>query len=233
MTGPPFAVLGGTGQFGLGLAWRLALGGARVVIGSRDERRAKEAAARVRGGLDTPGAAVDALRLLAVSGATNRTAAGAGDAVFLSVPFAGQAALLEEIGSALDGKLVICCGVVWPPGSRPETSAAEEAERVLRRAGAGRVRVAAAFQTVAAGLLRLPPGAVGNEPAPDILVFADETADREAAARMAALTGLRAVAVGPLRKSRAAEAALGLLLELNRGSARHAGLMVTGLKSRA
>ncbi|MDE2659602.1 MAG: NAD(P)-binding domain-containing protein [Acidobacteriota bacterium] len=223
------AVLGGTGAFGLGLAWRLALGGAEVVIGSRDEKRAEEAAARVRAGLEPADAVRDPARVLLVTGATNRAAAATGDAVFVSVPFAGQDALLEETGSALDGKLVICCAVIWPPGSRPETSAAEEAERVLRRAGAGKVRMAAAFQTVAAGVLRLPPGAAGNGPAPDVLVFADDSADREAAARMVELTGLRAVPVGPLRKSRAAEAALGLLLELNRGSARHAGLTVTGL----
>ena len=229
MTGSRLAVLGGTGQFGLGLAWRLALGGAEVVIGSRDGKRAEEAAARVRTGFGAP----DAARELRVSGATNRAAAAAADAVFLSVPFAGQEALLDGLGSELDGKLVVCCGVLWPPGSRPETSAAEEAERVLRRAGAGNVRIAAAFQTVAAGLLRLPPGAASTEPAPDVLIFADEAAEREAAARMAELTGLRAVPVGPLRKSRAAETALGLLLELNRSSARHAGLMVTGLKRRA
>ena len=229
MTGPRLAVLGGSGQFGLGLAWRLALGGAEVVIGSRNEQRAEKAAARVRSGLDTAGTAPDPARPLLVTGATNRAAAGAADVVFLSVPFAGQEALLDEIGSALDGKLVVCCGVLWPPGSRPETSAAEEAERVLRRSGAGKVRMAAAFQTVAAGLLRLSPGAAGHEPAPDVLVFADESADREAAARMVELTGLRAVPVGPLRKSRAAEAALAMLLELNRHSARGAGLMVTGL----
>lgn len=229
MTPPRLAVLGGTGEFGLGLAWRLALGGAEVVIGSREEKRAEEAAARVRAGLETP--LPNPARPLPVSGATNRAAAGAGDVVFLSVPFTGQEALLEDLASALEGKLVICCGVLWPPGSRPETSAAEEAERVLRRAGAESVRMAAAFQTVAAGLLRRSPGAASNEPAPDVLVFSDRTADREAAARMAALTGLRAVPAGPLRNSRAAEAVLGLLLELNRHSARHAGLMVTGLKS--
>ena len=233
MTGPRLAVLGGTGQFGLGLAWRLALGGAEVVIGSRDKERAEDAAARIRAGFDAAGATPDPARGLAVSGATNRAAAAAADAVFLSVPFAGQEALLEPLGAELDGKLVVCCGVLWPPGSRPETSAAEEAARVLRRTGAGKVRMAAAFQTVAAGLLRLPPGAADTEPAPDVLVFADEAADREAAARLAESTGLRAVPAGPLRKSRAAEAALGLLLELNRSSARHAGLMVTGLKNRA
>ena len=232
MTGARLAVLGGTGQFGLGLAWRLALGGAEVVIGSatgngrKRLRRGCEAAStrasRFRTRPGTPGVRSDE-----PGGSPGR------DTVFLSVPFAGQEALLEELGSELDGKLVVCCGVLWPPGSRPETSAAEEAERVLRQAGAGKVRMAAAFQTVAAGLLRLPPGAAGNEPAPDVLVFADGTADRETAARLAELTGLRAVPVGPLRKSRAAEAALGLLLELNRGPARHVGLRVTGLTHRA
>ena len=231
MTGPRLAVLGGTGRFGLGLAWRLALGGARVAIGSRDAQRAAQAAARVRTGLDTAGAAPDPARPLAVTGATNRVAASGGDAVFLSVPFAGQESLLHEVGAALDGKLVICCGVIWPPGSRSETSAAEEAERVLRRGGAGSVRVAAAFQTIAAGLLRLPREGADEGPAPDVLVFADTLADREAAVRIAELTGLRAVPLGPLRKSRAAEAALELLLELNRSAARHAGLMVTGLNA--
>ncbi len=231
MSGPRFAVLGGSGQFGLGLAWRLALGGAEVVIGSRDAQRASEAAIRVRSGL-APAEAMPA-RKLAVSGATNRAAAATGQVVFVSVPFAGQAALLEELGSELDGKLVICCGVIWPPGSHPETSAAEEAERVLRQAGAARARVAAAFQTIAAGLLRRAPEPAAESSAPDVLVFADEVAEREAASRAAALTGLRAVPVGPLRKSRAAEAALGILLDLNRGAARHAGLMVTGLKTPA
>ena len=229
MIPPRLAVLGGTGKFGLGLAWRLALGGAEVVIGSRDEKRASEAAAQVRGGF-APGGPIPAGGLT-VSGATNRTAAAAGNAVFVSVPFAGQEALVRELGAELDGKLVICCGVIWPPGARPETSAAEEAERVLREAGAGRVRVAAAFQTIAAGLLRLPPGPAEDDRAPDVLVFADKASDREAASRAAEFTGLRAVPVGPLRKSRAAEAALGMLLDLNRGPARHAGLKVTGLHS--
>ncbi len=229
MTPPRLAVLGGTGQFGLGLAWRLGLGGAEVVIGSRDEKRAAEAAARVRKGFGPAGSM--AAGTLAVSGVTNRAAAASANVVFVSVPFAGQAPLLQEVGSELDGKLVISCGVIWPPGSRPETSAAEEAERVLRPAGGERVRVAAAFQTIAAGLLRCAPDPAPEASAPDVLIFADAVSDREATARAAALTGLRAVPVGPLRKSRAAEAALGMLLDLNRGAARHAGLKVTGLNS--
>ena len=232
MSRPRLSVLGGTGRFGLGLAWRLALSGAEVHIGSRDPGRAAEAAARLRekdaGGLPAPPKGG-----LTVYGATNRDAAEIGDPVFLSVPFAAQDALLEEVGSLLQSKLVISCGVIWPPGSRPETSAAEEAERVLRGSGAGKARVAAAFQTVAAAVLRRPPGRASPETSPDVpdvLVFADEVADRAAAAEAAGRSGLRAVPVGALARSRAAEAALGMLMDLNRGSARHAGFAVTGIR---
>ena len=54
-------------------------------------------------------------------------------------------------------------------------------------------------------------------------------ADREAASRAAEFTGLRAVPAGSLRKSRAAEAAVGMLLDLNRDSANHTGFRVPGL----
>ncbi len=231
------AVLGGTGRFGLELAWRLALGGAAVRIGSRSARRAEEAAARLMARGPSP---------LEISGAANREAAAAAEPVFLAVPFAGQEALLEELAPILDGRLVICCGVIWPPGARPNTSAAEETERVLRRAGVRRLRVAAAFQTVAAAVLAEPPpsprGGQISEPdaaphppkgkppdVPDVLVFADREADREEAAAAAGRTGLRAVPAGALARSRAAEAALGILLDLNRGPAQHAGFRVTGL----
>lgn len=243
MTGPRLAVLGGTGAFGLGLAWRLARSGATVVIGSRDRERAAAAARRIRSDL-VPGATQRVARPagdLAVSGMTNRAAAAAGDVVFLCVPFASQQPLLEEVGAGLDGKLVICCAVIWPPGSRPETSAAEEAERTLLQTGVPKVRVAAAFQTIAAATLRRAPGRDPTHGSPDgppdglpdVLVFADAAADRAAAATAAAKTGLRAVPIGPLRGARAAEAAVGLLMQLNRGPARHAGLRVTGLEAGA
>ena len=230
------AVLGGTGPFGRGLAWRLAGGGAEVVIGSRRAARAEETAAGLRrkgpppplyG--ERPLAAKDRRR---ISGARNREAAEQGDPVFLAVPYLAQERLLRELGPLLDRKLIVACGVIWPPGSHPETSAAEEAERVLRKAGAQNARIAAAFQTVAAGVLRGHRAAPADPP--DVLVFADRKEDRRAAAAAAGLTGLRAVSAGPLSGSRIAEAALGVLLELNRsGAARHAGLRLTGMRPRA
>ncbi len=196
------AILGGTGPFGRALALRLAGNRIPVMIGSRDPERARKAA------LD-----------LGVAGASNREAAAGGNPVYLTVPFAGQEGLLAEVGEYLAGKLVICCGVIWPPGSQPLTSAAEEAARLLPES-----RVAAAFQTVAAGEL------AGGGTSADALVFADRDSDRREAAEAAALTGLRALPAGPLRLARAAEASLGILIGLNRsGIARHAGIRITGI----
>lgn len=220
---PTVGILGGAGPFGRGLARAIANGGAEVVIGSRDAARAGEVARRLC--REDRGAG------LAIRGGTNAAAAASGAPVFLAVPFPAQADLLRAVAPVLDGKMVVACGVIWPPGSRPETSAAEEARRVLREAGAGGVRVAAAFQTIAAGLLTgdLPPAAEQ----PDVLVFADREADRNEAADAAALTGLPAIPAGPLAQSRVAEAALGVLLALNRsGVTEHAGLRVTGKTGR-
>ena len=237
---PRLSILGGTGPFGRGLAWRLARGGAEVVLGSRDADRAARIAAELReagavnptpvpppdhrGKKAVPGGG------FAVSGTGNREAAERTGTVFLAVPFAVQRALLHELAPVLRRKLVIACGVIWPPGSRFDTSAAEEAVHVLLGAGVRRPRVAAAFQTVAAATLR-NPGGRAEEP-PDVLVFADRDEDRVAAAKAAALTGLRAIPVGGLAGARAAEAVLGVLVTLNRsGTARHAGLRLTGLRT--
>ena len=65
------AILGGTGSFGRALAARLALGGDDVVIGSRDEERARETAAELGGA--------------GITGATNEQAVAGVDLVVLAV----------------------------------------------------------------------------------------------------------------------------------------------------
>ena len=44
----PIAVIGGTGPAGMGLALRWARAGETVIIGSRDEKRAQQAAASIQ-----------------------------------------------------------------------------------------------------------------------------------------------------------------------------------------
>ena len=89
--------IGGTGPEGKGLALRFAMAGERVVIGSRDERRARDAA-------DEVGAAVGGLQ---VSGGLNESVAAESDIVFVAVPYSGHRPTLESLRDNLEGKLVV------------------------------------------------------------------------------------------------------------------------------
>src|SRR5258706_5320348 len=92
------AIIGGTGPEGLGLAARWARAGETICIGSRDEQRAKEAAARI---------AAETGAGDRVSGAENAAAVAAADVVVLTVPFPGHAALLKHIKSAFKPGTVV------------------------------------------------------------------------------------------------------------------------------
>ena len=78
------AVIGGTGALGLGIAARLAKAGHPVIIGSRNAAKAAEVAASI-------GAAAGG----AIGGTSNADAAAQADVVFLAVPFASHAAILD------------------------------------------------------------------------------------------------------------------------------------------
>ena len=94
------AVIGGTGAEGFGLALRWASAGLEVVIGSRDQSRAEDAAARLRGRVAEA----------QVSGLVNAEAASRCSTVVVAVPFSGQAAIYKSLASGLgpDNVVVDC-----------------------------------------------------------------------------------------------------------------------------
>src|SRR4029077_740893 len=95
MNNVKIAVVGGTGDLGFGLALRWALAGAQVLIGSRDEKKAQDAAERLKEKLraDASRPAQDIL----VSGFENTQACAQASVVVLAVPFTGQAGILKSI----------------------------------------------------------------------------------------------------------------------------------------
>ncbi len=96
------AILGGTGDQGLGLALRFARAGRPVVIGSRKADRALAAAEEVRKAV--PGADVVGLE--------NVEATRGAEIVILSVPFEHTAGTLKALKEALvPGQLVVSMGV--------------------------------------------------------------------------------------------------------------------------
>lgn len=214
---PKLAIVGGTGALGAGLALRLARAGYRIVIGSRSAEKAQAAAQAlvVPSGIETP------------RGATNAQAAQSADVVIVTVPWASQAQILDEIAPHVSGKLVVDTTVplVPPRVARvqlpPEHSAALTAQKRLGPA----TRVVAAFHNVAAHKL------AKDEPIDcDVLVFGDEPKDRELVLVLAAAAGLRGVHAGPLANSVAGEALTSVLIGINRNyKVDGAGIRITGI----
>ncbi len=91
------AIVGGTGPEGSGLALRWARAGETVIIGSRDVKRASEAAEKLF--QKTGGAAGVPDRL--ISGAENGIACQSADIVVLTVPFEVHAEMLKHLKTAL------------------------------------------------------------------------------------------------------------------------------------
>ena len=102
MSNDAIAILGGTGDQGLGLALRFAAAGRRVVIGSRKPERAETAAKEVLA------AVPDADTV----GLGNADAAREADLVILSVPFEHCASTVKGIRDSLTaGKILVSMAV--------------------------------------------------------------------------------------------------------------------------
>lgn len=200
------AILGGTGKFGRSLAIRLVEAGDEVVLGSRDEARAREAAAE-----------------LGARGEKNDVAAGAADLVVLAVPAAEAVATARELRSVLSSPLLSVAaeiefdaGIARPPGKT--TSIAEQV------ADAVAVPVAAGLHTIAARRL------AKSRPEDDAFVCGDDEDVKAIALDLAQrIVSGRALDAGPLESARALEALTAVLLNLNRDYKTHTGLRVTGL----
>jgi NADPH-dependent F420 reductase len=205
-------ILGGTGDQGRGLAYRWAVAGLDVVIGSRDEARAQAAAADIGFG---------------VRGAANLEVAALADILVVAVPWEGHAELLESVAALVAGKIVVDC--VNPigfddKGAYPlevrEGSAAQQAAAILAES-----RVVAAFHHVSAVLL--------NDRAVeaidcDIMVLGEDRAATDVVALMAAsIPGSRGIYAGRLRNAGQVEALTANLISVNRRYKVHAGIRMT------
>jgi 8-hydroxy-5-deazaflavin:NADPH oxidoreductase len=207
-------ILGGTGDQGRGLARRLALAGYRVVIGSRDARRASAAADGLGGG-----------RL--VSGAVNADCAARADVVIAAVPWEGHRDLLAALAVPLAGKIVIDCvnplgfdGKGAYPLPVPEGSAAQQAAAVLPD-----TTVVGAFHHVSAELL-LDPEVERIDL--DVLVLGDNRPATDLVAAIASrIPGVRGIYGGRLRNCGQVEALTANLVSINRRYKAHSGLRIT------
>lgn len=193
-------VVGGSGDFGRGLAERLRRLGEEVVIGSRTPR----------------GEFV-----------SNADACRSSDVVFLSVPPEGVGAMARDLAADLAGRIVVSVAspivfVDGKPGARAgDVSLAELAER-----NAPEARVVAGFHTVSAKAL----ADVERELDEDVLLAGDDPEAKEVVGALAELlVEGRAVDCGRLEVARWLEALTAVLLNVNRRYKTNSGIRVTGL----
>jgi NADPH-dependent F420 reductase len=221
MSARPIAVIGGTGPAGMGLALRWARAGESIIIGSRDAKRAEEAARSIK--VRVPQATI--------SGMDNAAACAAADILMLTVPFEGQATILKQLkhsmtpGSILiDATVPLAAGVggratrtlgVW------QGSAAEQAAELVPE----EVSVVAAFHNVSADLLG------GEHPLDcDVIVCSDDADASQLTRELAAkIPGVRALDGGKLENARIVEQITALLIGMNIRNKGHAGIRITGL----
>ena len=208
-------VIGGTGNLGAALAKRWAVAGHNVLIGSREAGKAQERAAELNAAHGTK-----------IQGHDNVSVAEQADLVVLAVPFSSQAAILNDIKAAVQGKIVVDTTVPLKPPKvmrvqLPEQgSAAVIAQQLL----GDDVRVVSSFHNVAAYKL-----ATDADVECDALVFGDDKDARQLVVNLANDAGLRGLHAGVLGNSAAAEAMTSILIFMNRHYAVDgAGIQITG-----
>ena len=227
------AVIGGTGDLGLGLALRWAAEGVPIVIGSRDSARALQAADHIRKAVQVASQRPASAAAPFAEGLTNAEATARATVVVLAVPFTAQAATLRDIrGSLADGSFLVDATVPLAAtiGGKPtrmlgvwQGSAAEQAREIIPAA----IPVLAAFHNVSSEALR----DLAHPLDCDVLVCGDDSAAKERLFPLIQLiAGLRPIDAGPLELARIVESLTALLISINRRyKVPHAGLRVTGL----
>lgn len=220
------AIIGGTGDQGLGLALRFVKAGEDIIIGSRDVKKAENAVDIVKEMLEDG-------EVSNIRGLTNIDAAQEGDIILLTVPLQAQIITLKSIKEYIGDKIVIDATVPLDGclGGRPtryvdvwQGSAAERTAELLENTDA---KVVSAFNNISAASLL----DIKNDVDCDCLVSSDDEKARKEVMELAEkIPNIRSLDCGPLENARIVEKITPLLINLNiRNKIKLAGLRITGL----
>ncbi|MEM2175699.1 MAG: NADPH-dependent F420 reductase [Archaeoglobaceae archaeon] len=201
------AILGGTGNLGIGLSLRLAIAGYEVVVGSRSEEKAIARAEEYKNLLSKKG------YVGKITGAQNLFAAEICDIAIITVPWENAFSLAEKLKSALADKIVLSPLVPMKKEGKffryvelPEGSASEKIAGILNES-----KIVAAFQNI-------PAERFADLDAKfewDVVVCGDETdAKRKVIEIINQIKGLRALDAGDLQISRITERLTVLILNI-------------------
>ena len=219
------AIIGGTGDQGLGLALRFAKSGEHVLVGSRDVKKAENAVNIIKNMLNKDD-------LPNISAMTNEEATKNGDIVILTVPLQAQMVTLKSIKDHLDGKIFVDATVPLEGciGGKPtrfvdlwEGSAAERSQAFLGK----EARVVSSFCNISAASLTN----IDEDVECDCLISGDDPEAKAPVMELAEkISGVKAIDCGPLENARIVEKITPLLINLNiRNRIKLAGIRITGL----
>ena len=208
------AIVGGTGNLGGALALRLGAPGVKIIIGSRDAEKAKNAVETLK----------PKLRAGEIVGATNREAVKGADFVVIAVPYEGHAQMVADLRGQLAGKVVIDTVVPLNKGKPfvPSAgSALQEAQQIL----GGEVPVVGALHNISAVDL-------GDVDAPlgDVLICGDDAAAKQRVMEIIQRIGATAYDAGASSNAYVIEGLTGVIIALNRKyKSKHGSIKITGI----
>ncbi|RJS49610.1 MAG: NADPH-dependent F420 reductase [Methanobacterium sp.] len=220
------AIIGGTGDQGFGLALRFAKAGEKVLLGSRDIKKAENTVNIIHNMLKGE-------ELECIQGMTNQQAAQKGDLVILTVPLQAQKVTLQSIKDHLEDKILVDATVPLETcigGSSTryvdlwEGSAAERTAEFLKEK---ETTIVSAFNNISSSSLTN----IKEDVKCDCLVSGDDAESKNKVMELAEkIPGVRAIDCGPLENARIVEKITPLLITLNiKNKTRLAGLRITGL----
>ncbi|MDR1820475.1 MAG: NADPH-dependent F420 reductase [Methanobrevibacter sp.] len=222
------AVLGGTGDQGLGIAIRFVQLGEQIIIGSRKAEKAEKAVKAVKELLGNDD--LDNLK-----GLSNEDAAKEGDIIILTVPILAQKPTLDSVRGSVKGKIVVDATVPLQSniGGAPTTyfelwegSAAERTAKILKGTD---VKIVSAFNNISSSSLK----DFDKKPEIDcdcLVSSDDEEAKKIVMDLIEKIPGVKCVDCGLLEQARTVEHLTALLINLNiRYKTHYGGLRITGL----
>jgi hypothetical protein len=214
------AIFGGTGDLGRGLAINFAAAGHEIVVGSRSQERAEQAAAGL----------AEALPEGTFTPLENVEAAGAGELAIVSIPAEGIEATIPPMAEALAGKVVISVVNALRFGksgaiAEQDLPGGSSAQRIQELAPEAKV-VVAYNNLPAAGLQ------ARHHLDADVLVCGKSREARETViALTSSIPGTRALDAGPLANALIIEGMTAIIINLNKRYGGEASLAVSGLET--
>lgn len=213
------AIFGGTGDLGRGLAITLAAAGHEIIVGSRSQERAEQAAAELEAALPE-GTYVPM---------ENVEAAKAAELAIVSVPHEGIEATIPPLAAALAGKIVVSVVNAIDFGK----NGAIAVTSLPGGSMAQRIQELAPDSNVVVAYNNLPAAALQHRERieADVLVVGKGKAARDAVIELteAAIPGVRALDCGVLANALIIEGMTAVIIQLNRRYKGEASIRIEGL----